>query len=139
MMMYDNRMICQQCDNNTQNTQKRVMTPSLSPRPNKASKTIEETIEELPPPENPIEKMELDGNESTTLIYAQIVNQSTSKQTPTESQKKHLECLNCGKNTKNNHKKSQFRKIIIDEFTLLCEKCTELKENFKKYGSTRPI
>ena len=33
MMMYDNRMICQQCDNNTQNTQKRVITPPLSPRP----------------------------------------------------------------------------------------------------------
>ena len=52
MMMYGNRMICQQCDNNTQNTQKRVMTPPLSPRP---SKTIKETIEELPPPEDPIE------------------------------------------------------------------------------------
>jgi hypothetical protein len=140
MMMYDNRMICQQCDNNTQNTQKRVMTPPLSPRPNKSSKTIEETIEELPPPEDPIEKMELDGNESTTPTYAQIVNQYTSKvQTPIKTQKKHLECLNCGRNTQDNHKKSQMTKITIDEFTLLCEKCTILKENQERFGSSRSI
>ena len=30
-------------------------------------------------------------------------------------------------------------KVIIDEFTLLCEKCTTLKENIERYGSFWPI
>jgi len=52
---------------------------------------------------------------------------------------KHLEYLHCGKSNKDNDSKSQFRKIIIDEFTLLCENYTQLKENVERYGSTRPI
>ena len=45
-------------------------------------KPINEVIEELPPPEDPIESMELDESQSsTTLTYAQIIkdnNQSTT-------------------------------------------------------------
>ena len=117
MMMYENRMICQQCDNDIQN-KKRMVTPPLSPRPDKASKTINEKFEDLPPPEDPIQEMELDHNEFTTSTYTQVV----TKQIPTKPhQEKHLECLNCGKNTKDNHNKSQFKKVMIDEFTLLCK------------------
>ena len=76
MMMYENRMICQQCDNDIQN-KKRMVTPPLSPRPDKASKTINEKFEDLPPPEDPIQEMELDHNEFTTSTYAQVVTKQT--------------------------------------------------------------
>ena len=67
-------------------------------------------------------------------------NQSISEtQTPPKPQKKYSKCLNCGRNTKDNYGKSMMTKVIIDEFTLLCEKCTTLKENIKRYRSSRPI
>src|SRR5947207_14921371 len=94
-------------------------------------KTINEVIEELPPPEDPIESMELDEPQSsTTLTYTQIIkdnNQSTTN-TPPKPQKKHLKCVNGGRDTKDNHKKSSMTKVNINEFTLLCEKCTMMKE-----------
>jgi len=128
MMMYDNQMICQYCDKKAdkRNERKRMITPPLSPRPDKCSKPINEIIEDLPPPDDPIESMELD--EPTIPTYAQIA--STSKDIiPTKPQKKYIKCINCERDTKDNHKKSQMTRVNINEFTLLCEKCTTLKEN----------
>src|SRR5207248_3282181 len=119
-------------------------------RSNKQMKSINDIIEELPLPEDPMEDIKLNNNcpssskSSTMLTYAQIIkqnnNQSISEiQTLPKPQKKYSECLNCGRNTKENGKKSQMTKVRIDEFTLLCEKCTILKENRERYGSSRPI
>src|SRR5439155_21876708 len=140
MMKYDNRMICEYCEIDKK-SQKRPITPSLSPRPDKQVKSINEVIEELPPPEDPMEDIKLNDEPTSSTIptYAQIVkeNQNTSEiQIPPKS---HLKCLNCGRNTKNNHRKSQMTKVIVDEFTLLCKKCTTLKENQERYGSSRSI
>jgi len=102
-------------------------------------KPINEVIEELPPPEDPIESMELDEPQSsTTPTYAQVAS-ATKDIIPPKPQKKYLECVNCGRDTEDNHKKSSMTKVNIDEFTLLCEKCTMMKENQERYGSSRPI
>src|SRR5207248_7241404 len=102
-------------------------------------KSINDIIEELPPPEDPMEDIRLNDDcsssskSSTTLTYAQMIkqnnNQSTSEiQTPPKPQKKYSECLNCGRNTKENGKKSQMMRVRIDEFTLLCENARFLKK-----------
>src|SRR6185437_3849132 len=106
MIKYNNKMICEYCETDKKSkSQKRLITPPLSPRPDKQAKSIDEIIEELPPPENPIESMELDDQptSSITPTYAQIVNQSAPEDTILiKPQKKYLECLNCGRNTKEN-------------------------------------
>ena len=92
MMKYGNKMICEYCETDKKSkSQKRLITPPLSPRPDKQAKSIDEVIEELPPPaEDPIESMELDEPQSfTNPTYAQIVkndNQSTVN-IPPEPQK----------------------------------------------------
>ena len=135
MMKYDNKMICGYCETDKK-SQKRLITPPLSPRPDKQMKPINEVIEELPPPEDPIESMELDEPQSsTTPTYAQVAS-ATKDIIPSKPQKKYLECVNCGRDTEDNHKKSSMTKVNIDEFTLLCEKCTMVKENQEQYGSS---
>ena len=140
MMKYNNKMICEYCETDKKSrSQKRLITPPLSPRPDKQMKPINEVIEELPPPEDPIESMELDEPQSsTTPTYAQVAS-ATEDIIPPKPQKKYLECVNCGRDTEDNHKKSSMTKVNIDEFTLLCEKCTMMKENQERYGSSRPI
>ena len=149
MMKYGNKMICEYCETDKK-SQKRPITPPLSPRPDKQMKSINDIIEELPPPEDPMEDIRLNDDcpssskSSTTPTYAQMIkqnnNQSTSEiQTPPKPQKKYSECLNCGRNTKENGKKSQMTRVRIDEFTLLCEKCTMMKENQERYGTSRAI
>jgi len=116
---------------------KHTITPPTSPRPEKMAKSPEPTNEDKYDPMelielNPIE--ESSNNIPNPPTYAQITKADTDtqpKSNPSTSYK-HLECLHCGKSNKDNDSKSQFRKIIIDEFTLLCEKCTQLKENMDK-------
>ena len=146
MQMFDRRMKCEICitNDNQSNKGKHTITPPTSPRPEKMVKSPESNNEdEYDPMElielNPIE--ESSNNVSNPPTYAQITkadNDTQPKSNPSTSYK-HLECLNCGRNTKDNHKKSQMTKIHIDEFTLLCEKCTQTKEDLERYGSTRPI
>jgi len=146
MQMFDRRMKCEICitNDNQSNKGKHTITPPTSPRPEKMVKSPEPNNEdEYDPMElielNPIE--ESSNNVPNPPTYAQITKADTDtqpKSNPSTSYK-HLECLHCGRNTENNHSKSQFRKVIIDEFTLLCEKCTQAKENMERYGSTRPI
>ena len=85
MMKYNNRMICEYCEIDKK-SQKRPITPPLSPRPDKQVKSINEVIEELPPPEDPMEDIKLNDEpiSSTIPTYAQIVkeNQNTSEIQP---------------------------------------------------------
>gem|GEM_PF-3451066 len=146
MQQFERRMKCEICitKDNQLGKGKHTITPPTSPRPEKMAKSPEPTNEdEYDPMElielNPIE--ESSNNIPNPPTYAQITKADTDtqpKSNPSTSYK-HLECLHCGKSNKDNDSKSQFRKIIIDEFTLLCEKCTQLKENMDRYGSTRPI
>src|SRR5207237_362888 len=82
LITHNNKMIYQY-RTNKRNKQKRMPTPQLSPQPDKQTKSIDETIEDLPPPEDPIESMKLDDEptSSSTPTYTQITSQSTSKDT----------------------------------------------------------
>ena len=85
MMKFGNRMICEYCENRNKNKQtKRPMTPPSSPRPDKQVKSIIEKIDELPPPEDPMEDVDLTSKPipttlDSTLTYAEIVSHNTSQ------------------------------------------------------------
>ena len=61
MMKYGNKMICEYCETDKK-PQKRPITPPLSPRPDKQMKSINDIIEELPPPEDPMEDIKLNDD-----------------------------------------------------------------------------
>ena len=104
---------------------KRDLTPPTSPRPIKRNTQAES-----------------DNSKQLPKTWAQVAQQKPDdqpQQIEWPKEVKPTECVRCHRTTAENNTKSQMRQIVINEHTLLCEKCTDDKENLEKHGSTKRI